>query len=379
MRTVLALMVMPRSRSISIASSICSFMSRSATVPVSWISRSARVDLPWSICATMEKLRIWASSVMGGICGGDLGASIACDGVCLTVVDTGAEGGNWFDVQISAETLDKTNLGGWVEGARINLERALRVGDELGGHIVSGHVDGVARVVELRDEGDSLRVGFEVPAHLAGFIAPKGSVALNGTSLTVNEVAGTRFGVNLIPHTRTVTTWGAVADGRCGEPGDRHAGPLRRAAARMGCGLILRPKGTARGIGRSLRLYHGDPARAARMDALYGQFLRPGALAFDIGAHVGDRVSSFRRLGARVVAVEPQPGAFRALRLIHGRDAGVQLVQAAVGDHEGSARLNVNTRNPTTSTLSEEFIRATEGAHRGGRGRTGTRRSRFRC
>ncbi len=145
------------------------------------------------------------------VAGIDLGASIACDGVCLTVVDTGTEGGNWFDVQISAETLDKTNLGGWAEGHRINLERALRVGDELGGHIVSGHVDGVARVVALRDEGDSLRVSFEAPAHLAGFIAPKGSVALNGTSLTVNEVEGAQFGVNLIPHTRTVTTWDAVA------------------------------------------------------------------------------------------------------------------------------------------------------------------------
>ncbi len=147
------------------------------------------------------------------VAGIDIGASISCDGACLTVVDTGTEGGNWFDVQISAETVSKTNLGGWVEGGRINLERALKVGDELGGHIVSGHVDGVARVVGLRDEGDSLRVSFEAPAHLAGFIAPKGSVALNGTSLTVNEVAGVRFGVNLIPHTRTVTTWGAVAVG----------------------------------------------------------------------------------------------------------------------------------------------------------------------
>jgi FkbM family methyltransferase len=125
---------------------------------------------------------------------------------------------------------------------------------------------------------------------------------------------------------------------------------------------LTRPRGTARGIGRSLRLYHGDPARAARMDALYARFLRPRALAFDIGAHVGDRVSSFRRLGARVVAVEPQPGAFRALRLIHGRDAGVTLVQAAMGDAPGRARLHVNTRNPTISTLSDAFIRATDGA-----------------
>ncbi len=129
----------------------------------------------------------------------------------------------------------------------------------------------------------------------------------------------------------------------------------------MGCGLT-RPRGTARGIGRSLRLYHGDAERAAAMDGLYAQFLRLGALAFDIGAHVGDRVSSFRRLGARVVAVEPQPGALRALRLIHGRDPQVMLVQAAVGDCAGTARLNVNTRNPTISTLSANFIRATEGA-----------------
>ncbi|MCZ0962251.1 riboflavin synthase [Paracoccus benzoatiresistens] len=142
----------------------------------------------------------------------DMGASIACDGVCLTVVDKNQ---GWFAVDISAETLSKTNIGanGWAVGRRLNLERALRVGDELGGHIVSGHVDGVARIVEMHDEGDSLRLTFEAPATLARFIAPKGSVALNGTSLTVNEVAGNRFGVNLIPHTRQVTTWGDVATG----------------------------------------------------------------------------------------------------------------------------------------------------------------------
>ncbi|RVT84522.1 riboflavin synthase [Rhodobacteraceae bacterium CCMM004] len=145
----------------------------------------------------------------------DLGASIACDGVCLTVVATGSVPRNWFAVEISAETVSKTNIGadGWPEGRRINLERALRVGDELGGHIVSGHVDGVAQVVEVRDEGDSTRVTLEAPAALARFIAPKGSVALNGTSLTVNEVAGARFGVNMIPHTKAVTTWGGVAEG----------------------------------------------------------------------------------------------------------------------------------------------------------------------
>ena len=142
----------------------------------------------------------------------DLGASIACDGVCLTVVDKAP---GWFAVDISAETLSKTNIGadGWQVGQQLNLERALRVGDELGGHIVSGHVDGVARVVGLHDEGDSLRLTFEAPSTLARYIAPKGSVALNGTSLTVNEVDGNRFGVNLIPHTRQVTTWGGVAMG----------------------------------------------------------------------------------------------------------------------------------------------------------------------
>lgn len=140
----------------------------------------------------------------------DLGASIAADGVCLTVVDLGPD---WYAVQISAETVEKTNIGGWTVGTQVNLERALRVGDELGGHIVSGHVDGVAEVVSLREEGDSTRVRLRAPAHLARFIAPKGSVALNGTSLTVNEVEGDVFGVNFIPHTKAVTTWGAVAEG----------------------------------------------------------------------------------------------------------------------------------------------------------------------
>jgi riboflavin synthase len=137
----------------------------------------------------------------------DLGASIASDGVCLTVVDLGPD---WYDVQISAETVSKTNLSAWVVGKRVNLERALRVGDELGGHIVSGHVDGVAEVVYVVDEGDSTRVQLRAPDDLARFIAPKGSVALNGTSLTVNEVEGAVFGINFIPHTKEVTTWGDV-------------------------------------------------------------------------------------------------------------------------------------------------------------------------
>ncbi len=146
----------------------------------------------------------------------DIGASIACEGVCLTVVATGSTPRTWFDVDISAETVRKTNIGGdngWAVGQRINLERALRVGDELGGHIVSGHIDGVAEVVGLASEGDSLRVTFRAPDTLARFIAPKGSVALSGTSLTVNDVRGADFDINFIPHTQAVTTWGGVKVG----------------------------------------------------------------------------------------------------------------------------------------------------------------------
>ncbi len=143
----------------------------------------------------------------------DIGASIACDGVCLTVVALGHDPKNWFDVQISAETVSKTNLDTWAVGRRVNLERALKVGDELGGHIVSGHVDGVAVVTDVRDEGDSTRVTLKAPTGLARFIASKGSVSLNGTSLTVNEVEGDTFGINFIPHTKAVTTWGRVAVG----------------------------------------------------------------------------------------------------------------------------------------------------------------------
>ena len=148
------------------------------------------------------------------VAGIDIGASIACDGVCLTVVALGRTPKNWFDVEISAESVSKTNLGDWRLGQRLNLERALKLGDELGGHIVSGHVDGVAEVVRLAPEGDSLRVTFRAPRELARFIAPKGSVALNGTSLTVNEVEGCDFGINFIPHTQAVTTWGGVVVGQ---------------------------------------------------------------------------------------------------------------------------------------------------------------------
>lgn len=143
----------------------------------------------------------------------DIGASIACEGVCLTVVALGRDPQGWFDVEISAESVGLTNVKDWTVGKRINLERALKVGDELGGHIVSGHVDGMAEVVSMKDEGDSTRFEFRAPDALAKFIAPKGSVALNGTSLTVNDVDGTRFGVNIIPHTKTVTTWGETQVG----------------------------------------------------------------------------------------------------------------------------------------------------------------------
>ena len=149
------------------------------------------------------------------VAGIDIGASIACEGVCLTVVALGTSPRNWFEVQISAETVSKTNIGrnGWAVGTRLNLERALKVGDELGGHIVSGHVDGVAEVVRVVPEGASVRVTFRAPEALAKFIAQKGSITLNGTSLTVNEVDGCDFGINFIPHTQAVTTWGGVALG----------------------------------------------------------------------------------------------------------------------------------------------------------------------
>lgn len=143
----------------------------------------------------------------------DIGASIACEGVCLTVVALGREPQNWFDVEISAETVGATNVGAWTVGQTLNLERALKVGEELGGHIVSGHIDGVAEVVGVQDEGDSTRFTFRAPEAFAKFIAPKGSIALNGTSLTVNAVDGRDFGVNIIPHTKSVTTWGATKVG----------------------------------------------------------------------------------------------------------------------------------------------------------------------
>ncbi len=144
----------------------------------------------------------------------DIGASIACAGCCLTVVE---KQGDVFFVEVSAESLSKTNISAWSEGTKINLEQALKMGDELGGHIVSGHVDGLATLTALNKEGDSHRLTFEVPKELGGFIAPKGSVTLDGISLTVNEVSiiseGTTFGVNIIPHTWDNTTLGVIKIG----------------------------------------------------------------------------------------------------------------------------------------------------------------------
>jgi len=141
----------------------------------------------------------------------DLGASIACSGVCLTVVDKGPD---WFAVDVSAETVSRTAAEMWAEGRRLNLERSLRLGDELGGHIVTGHVDGVGTVAAVEPVGDSKRVVIEAPAALARYIAGKGSIALDGVSLTVNSVEEARFDVNIIPHTAGETTLGDLATGR---------------------------------------------------------------------------------------------------------------------------------------------------------------------
>ena len=144
----------------------------------------------------------------------DLGASISCSGVCLTVVDKGP---GWFTVDISGETVSRTAQGQWSEGRKLNLERAMKLGDELGGHIVTGHVDGVAEVISVAPSGDSKIITFRVPDDLAPFIAGKGSVTVDGVSLTVNTVAdgalGTSFTVNVIPHTQAVTTLGTLAAG----------------------------------------------------------------------------------------------------------------------------------------------------------------------
>lgn len=144
----------------------------------------------------------------------DLGASIACGGPCLTVVERGSDlGAAFFDVEASVETLDRTTVGDWRVGTRVNLERALRMGDELGGHMVTGHIDGVAEIVRRDEAGDMARFNFRAPARLARYIAEKGSVCLDGTSLTVNSVDGDDFTVMIIPHTLSVTTWGERRQG----------------------------------------------------------------------------------------------------------------------------------------------------------------------
>lgn len=139
----------------------------------------------------------------------EVGGSICCDGVCLTVTGVESNGeGCRFSVDVSNETCSKTTLDGWQSGRRINLERSLRLGAEMGGHVVLGHVDGLVSIVDIRQDGECSRFSFEAPEHLSLYIAPKGSIALDGTSLTVNEVSANRFGVNLIPHSLQVTTWG---------------------------------------------------------------------------------------------------------------------------------------------------------------------------
>ena len=163
-----------------------------------------RGDLSFKITTTYDPATI------------DIGASIACSGPCLTVVAKGGRTGEaWFSVDVSPETLEKTTASAWTVGTHVNLERPLKVGEEIGGHIVSGHVDGVGEVLQVKHEGDHTRIVIRPPKALAKFIAPKGSIALDGISLTVNEVERDTFGVNIIPHTAKVTTWGGL------KPGDK--------------------------------------------------------------------------------------------------------------------------------------------------------------
>ncbi len=161
-----------------------------------------------------------------------IGASIACGGVCLTVTALPEEGSNarWFEVEAWEEALRLTTAADWKAGTRINLERALKIGDELGGHIVSGHVDGTATIIGREDEGDAVRFTLEAPRELARFIAPKGSVALDGTSLTVNKVDGLRFDVLLIHHSLSVTTWG---ERKAGDRINLEIDTMARYAARL--------------------------------------------------------------------------------------------------------------------------------------------------
>jgi riboflavin synthase len=180
---------------------------------------------------TGTRFRIGTSYDPDGIA---VGASIACGGPCLTVIQRGIAGNRgYFDVEASPETFERTTIGAWAKGTRVNLERSLKLGDELGGHLVSGHIDGVAKIVERRDEGDMARFVFEAPKELARFIAEKGSVALDGTSLTVNGVDGARFNVMIIPHTLAVTTWG---ERRGGDAVNLEIDTLARYVARLNSG-----------------------------------------------------------------------------------------------------------------------------------------------
>ena len=160
----------------------------------------------------------------------DIGASVKCAGMCMTVVEKGNGADRWFAVEAWEEGLRLATVGRWTTDTRVNLERSLRIGDELGGHLVSGHVDGLARIEERRDEGDAVRFVLSAPAGLARFIAPKGSVALDGTSLTVNGVDGERFDVLLIKHSLEVTTWG---ERRAGDEVDLEVDQLARYVARL--------------------------------------------------------------------------------------------------------------------------------------------------
>lgn len=160
--------------------------------------------------AATDRDRRYEVETSWDVAGIDLGASISHAGCCLTVVE---KGDDWFAVEVSNETLSKTTLGAWVEGQAVNLERAARLGDELGGHIVSGHVDGLGKVLAITPEGGSHRIEIEAPAPLHRYIAPKGSITVDGVSLTVNAVEDRVFGVNIIPHTWEVTTLGRLAVG----------------------------------------------------------------------------------------------------------------------------------------------------------------------
>jgi riboflavin synthase len=189
------------------------------------IAVSARAD-------NLRQLKIACHYDRAGIVDG---ASIACNGVCLTVVAAGVDGNHaWFSVDAAAETLAVTTAGAWQRGTRLNLERALKIGDELGGHIVAGHVDGIAELVAREDLTEMARLTFRAPPQLSRFIAAKGSVALDGVSLTVNEAKDDRFEVLIIPHTLDVTTFGAL---RAGDPVNLEVDLMARYAAR----LIERP------------------------------------------------------------------------------------------------------------------------------------------